>query len=101
MEIDHCEWADKIIETQREKITEFKRRLAEADALCVKLAHQNGGQVDEIRDLKTRLRAASEYFEENCARCENFPSKECKGCSFFQIKKLLGFEATLGEAEEK
>jgi predicted ribosome quality control (RQC) complex YloA/Tae2 family protein len=86
---------------------ELQKRLAEAEKILDgnpnQLEDQNWRQYKTIQnnykkidELESRLRAASEYFEDYCVRCENFPNKECKGCSFFHIKKLLGLEAALG-----
>jgi hypothetical protein len=41
-----------------EEINVLEHRLAKANALCIKLAHQKGGQVDEMRELKARLAEA-------------------------------------------
>ena len=51
-----------------------------------------------IKELEQRLNLASDYFYSHCIACENYPNKECFGCSFLTIIKLLRIEEVIFSA---
>ena len=82
----------------RQKIRELEQKLSVSEKLNIKLALQNGGQVDEFH-----LCAASELATKFCSeQCDEGPECEESGCNLFFVKAALGSleKASKEEAEK-
>lgn len=80
------------------EIKALELRLAESDALCIKLAHQKGDQVDEMRELNSRLAKAKDllvdnypcYGEDKCKNCKgDFGEIDYRTCIGYNVSRAL------------